>query len=73
MMASPDSTEDQAKVLGDAFQKLVLRVRAAEAEIEEQNDVIQGQERRAEAPRCSMPSRASSIPSTSSVPAASWS
>jgi mono/diheme cytochrome c family protein len=40
MVASPDSTESDAKVLGDAFQKLVLRVRAAEADIEEQNDVI---------------------------------
>jgi len=40
MVASPDSTEADAKVLGDAFQKLVLRVRAAEAEIEERNDVI---------------------------------
>jgi mono/diheme cytochrome c family protein len=40
MVASPDSTEADAKVLGDAFQKLVLRVRAAQADIEEQNDVI---------------------------------
>jgi mono/diheme cytochrome c family protein len=40
MVASPDSTESDAKVLGDAFQKLVLRVRAAQADIEEQNDVI---------------------------------
>jgi mono/diheme cytochrome c family protein len=40
MTDSPDSTEADAKVLGDAFQKLVLRVRAAQAEIEEQNDVI---------------------------------
>ncbi len=40
MTASPDSTEADAKVLGDAFQKLVLRVRSAQAEIEEQNDVI---------------------------------
>jgi mono/diheme cytochrome c family protein len=40
MTASGESTEADAKVLGDAFQKLVLRVRAAQAEIEEQNDVI---------------------------------
>ncbi len=40
MTASPESTEADAKVLGDAFQKLVLRVRAAQAEIEEQNDAI---------------------------------
>jgi mono/diheme cytochrome c family protein len=40
MVASPDSNEDQASVLADAFQKLVLRVRAKDAEIEEQNDVI---------------------------------
>ena len=40
MTASPESTEDDARVLGDAFQKLVLRVRAAQALIEEQNDAI---------------------------------
>jgi mono/diheme cytochrome c family protein len=40
MVASPDSNEDQARVLADAFQKLVLRVRAQAAEIEEQNDII---------------------------------
>jgi hypothetical protein len=40
MTASPESTEADAKVLGDAFQKLVLRVHAAQAEIEAQNDVI---------------------------------
>jgi mono/diheme cytochrome c family protein len=40
MTASQDSTEADAKVLGDAFQKLVLRVRTAQADIEEQNDVI---------------------------------
>jgi mono/diheme cytochrome c family protein len=40
MVASPDSTEADAKVLGDAFQKLVLRVHAAQAEIEEENDAI---------------------------------
>jgi hypothetical protein len=40
MIASPDSSEEQARALGDAFQKLVLRVRAKAAEIEEQNDII---------------------------------
>ncbi|MGB6686936.1 MAG: PSD1 and planctomycete cytochrome C domain-containing protein [Terracidiphilus sp.] len=40
MIASPDSSEEQARVLGDAFQKLVIRVRAKAAEIEEQNDII---------------------------------
>ena len=40
MTASEESTEADATVLGDAFQKLVLRVRAAQAEIEEQNDVV---------------------------------
>jgi mono/diheme cytochrome c family protein len=40
MIAGPDSSEEQAKVLGDAFQKLVIRVRAKAAEIEEQNDII---------------------------------
>jgi mono/diheme cytochrome c family protein len=40
MIAASDSNEDQARVLGDAFQKLVLRVRAKAAEIEEQNDII---------------------------------
>ena len=40
MTVSPESTEADAKVLGEAFQKLVLRVHAAQAEIEEQNDVV---------------------------------
>jgi mono/diheme cytochrome c family protein len=40
MTASPESTEADAKVLGDAFQKLVLHVHGAQAEIEEQNDVV---------------------------------
>jgi mono/diheme cytochrome c family protein len=40
MIASPDSSEEQARVLADAFQNLVLRVRAGAAEIEEQNDII---------------------------------
>lgn len=40
MTASQESTEADAKVLGDAFQKLVLRVHAAQADIEEQNDVV---------------------------------
>jgi Protein of unknown function (DUF1549)/Protein of unknown function (DUF1553)/Planctomycete cytochrome C len=40
MTASQESTEADAKVLGDAFQKLVLRVRAGQAEIEDENDVV---------------------------------
>jgi mono/diheme cytochrome c family protein len=40
MIASPENSEEQARVLGDAFQKLVIRVRAEAAEINEQNDVI---------------------------------
>ncbi len=40
MVASPDSTEEQAKVLAEAFQKVVLRVRVAGQEVEEQNDII---------------------------------
>jgi mono/diheme cytochrome c family protein len=40
MTASPESTEADAKVLGDAFQKLVLRIRSAEADIEDKNDVV---------------------------------
>lgn len=40
MIASHDSSEDEAKVIADAFQKLVLRVRAQAADIEEQNDII---------------------------------
>ena len=40
MTASTESTEADAKVLGDAFQKLVLRVHAAQAEIEDENDAI---------------------------------
>jgi mono/diheme cytochrome c family protein len=40
MTASADSTEADAKVLGDAFQKLVLRVHAAQAAIEDENDAI---------------------------------
>ena len=40
MIAAPESSEEQARVLGDAFQKLVIRVRAQAAEIEEQNDII---------------------------------
>jgi len=40
MVASEDSTEDQAKVLAEAFQKEVLRVRSAAIEIQHENDVI---------------------------------
>ena len=50
MIASPESTEDDAKVLGDAFQKLVLRVRAAEPTSKSRTTSIQRQERRAQAP-----------------------
>jgi len=39
MIALPDATEDQAQVLADAFQKVVVRVRVKAAEIEEQNDI----------------------------------
>ena len=40
MTASADSTEDQARALADAFQKLVLRVRDKNAKIEEENDIV---------------------------------
>jgi mono/diheme cytochrome c family protein len=40
MMASPDSNEDQAKVLAAAFQKEVLRVRTAGLQVEEENEII---------------------------------
>jgi mono/diheme cytochrome c family protein len=40
LVASPDSTEDQARALADSFQKLVVRVRASAAVIDEQNDII---------------------------------
>lgn len=40
MTASPDSTEDQARALADAFQKLVLQVRDKNAKIEEENDIV---------------------------------
>jgi mono/diheme cytochrome c family protein len=40
MVASPDSTEQQARDLGDAFQKVLLRVRAAGLEVEHQNEII---------------------------------
>jgi hypothetical protein len=40
MIAATDSSEEQSRVLGDAFQKLVIRVRAKAADIEEQNDII---------------------------------
>jgi len=40
MTASTESTEADAKVLGDAFQTLVLRVHADQAGIEDENDAI---------------------------------
>jgi mono/diheme cytochrome c family protein len=40
MTASPDSTEDQARALADAFQKLVLHVSAENARIEDENDIV---------------------------------
>ena len=40
MIAASDSSEDQAKVLADAFQKVVIRVRASAAEIDEQNEIV---------------------------------
>jgi mono/diheme cytochrome c family protein len=40
MMASPDSSEAQAKVLAEAFQKAVLRVRAAGLKVELENEIL---------------------------------
>lgn len=40
MVASPTSSEDQAKVIADAFQKVVLRVRTAQLNIDVQNQII---------------------------------
>ena len=40
MIVSPTSTEDQAHVLAEAFQKTVVRVRAKAAEIDDQNEII---------------------------------
>ncbi len=40
MVASTTATEDQARVLAEAFQKTVVRVRAKAAEIDEQNEII---------------------------------
>jgi mono/diheme cytochrome c family protein len=40
MVASPDSTEAQAKDLADAFQKTAMRVRTAGIDIEQQNDIV---------------------------------
>ena len=40
MTASPESTEDQAIVLGDAFQRLVVQVHSENAKIEEANDIV---------------------------------
>ncbi|KAA6456671.1 DUF1549 domain-containing protein [Acidobacteria bacterium AB60] len=40
MLASPNSSEQQARILADAFQQHVIKVRAAAAEIEEQNDIV---------------------------------
>ena len=40
MIASPDSSEDQARVIADAFQKEVLSVRALDQKIEVENEII---------------------------------
>ena len=40
MLKSPDSTEDQAKVIADAFQKEVLRIRTAALNVDEENEII---------------------------------
>ena len=40
MMAMPESSEEQAKVLADAFQKTVLRVRAAGLKVDLENEII---------------------------------
>ena len=40
MVASRDSTEDQARALGDVFQRQVLQIRDENAKIEEENDVV---------------------------------
>ena len=40
MMASPESSEEQAKVLAEAFQKVVLRVRAAGLKVELENEIL---------------------------------
>ena len=39
-MIASGGTEDEAKALGDAFQKLILDVQAEQADIEEQNNII---------------------------------
>jgi mono/diheme cytochrome c family protein len=40
MIAHEGGTEDEAKVLAEAFQRLVLRVRQSAAEVEEQNEIV---------------------------------
>jgi len=40
MIAADGGTEDEAKVLADSFQKLVLKVREHALDVEEQNDII---------------------------------
>ena len=40
MTAAPDNTEEQARVLGEAFQKELLRVFSAADDIKRQNDII---------------------------------
>ena len=40
MVATDGGTEDEAKVLAESFQRLVLRVRQHARDIEEQNDII---------------------------------
>ena len=40
MLANDGGTEDQAKVLADSFQRLVLNVRRKARDVEEQNDIV---------------------------------
>jgi len=40
MIAADGGTEDEAKALGESFQRLVLRVRQHAREVEEQNEII---------------------------------
>lgn len=40
MIKSPDSTREQAKVLADAFQQVVLKVQTDAAQVDQQNDAI---------------------------------
>jgi mono/diheme cytochrome c family protein len=40
MMASPENSQEQARVLADAFQKVVLRVRAAGLKVDLENEIL---------------------------------